>query len=101
MADGINRKKTAKSVKRGKGGKFAKGTKAGPGRPRRQTETEYLDTLRETVTLDDWRDICRAMVKKARGGDVRAFEALCKWAMPQQITTEEDDLDYETPEGLS
>ena len=30
----ITDKKTAQTVKRGRGGRFAKGTKAGPGRPK-------------------------------------------------------------------
>ncbi len=75
----------ANKPKRNAKGQFVKGEKGiSPGRPRRQTEAEYLDTLRETVTLDDWREICIAMVNKAKDGDVRAFEALCKWAMPQE-----------------
>src|SRR5271163_3659135 len=31
---GVTDKKTAQTVKRGQGGRFAKGTKAGPGRPK-------------------------------------------------------------------
>lgn len=106
MADGINRKKTEniksiKAVKRGKGGLFAKGTKGGPGRPPRQTETQYLDRLRENVTLDDWDEIINAMKTAAKRGDVQAFNALCKWCMPKQANEDQVDRDDPDPEGLA
>lgn len=73
----------------------------GAGRPRRQTETEYLDRLRENVTLDDWDQIINAVKRKAKQGDVRAFEALCKWCMPKQAQETEVERDDTDPEGLA
>lgn len=105
MAKRLDAGKTQKDKKpqkgKARGRPFQKGNPGGPGRPRRQTETEYLDTLRETVTLDDWREICLAMVDKAKGGDVRAFEALCKWAMPAHAIEAEIERSDEDPEGLA
>ena len=36
-----------------------------PGRPPRVTEVQYLDKLREKVTLDKWGEMVDAMVRKA------------------------------------
>jgi hypothetical protein len=52
-----------------------------PGRPprrRRAIEREYLATLSEAVSLDDWREIVLATVGAAKVGDARAREWLTR-----------------------
>ena len=61
-------------------GRFVKGNRAAKnnkgGRPRRETEENYLKLTVAKVTPDDWADIvCRA-VKQAIGGDSRARQWL-------------------------
>lgn len=59
--------------KRETDGRFATGNGGGPGRPRRQTEFAFLRTMLEEISLDTWRQIVRAAVKRAKGGDARAL----------------------------
>lgn len=72
-----------------------------PGRPRRQTEVEYLTTMRETITLEDWAEMCRAMMQRAKRGDVQAFQCLCKFSLPQTMPEPTVELDDPEPEGLA
>lgn len=95
--DAIDRDKTEK---RGARGRFVKGTKPGPGRPRRQTEVEYLTTMREAISLQDWADMCRAMVRRAKAGDVQAFACLCKFSLPAVMPEQPVELDDPDPPGL-
>jgi hypothetical protein len=38
----------------------------------RCTETDYMATLLDAVTLDDWREVCAAAVAAAKQGDATA-----------------------------
>ena len=60
-------------------GRFQRGCTPGPGRPRRATEDEYLQTLSETVTVEKWRRIVERGVSDALAGDARAREWLSKF----------------------
>ena len=57
----------------------AVGSLGGPGRRRRAIERDYLATLGEAVTLDDWRDVVRAAVEAAKAGDARARDWLARY----------------------
>ena len=57
-------------------GRFAQGNEGGPGRPRRTVEREYLAALSESVSLDDWREVCKRAVADARKGDGKARDWL-------------------------
>ena len=50
-------------------GRFQKGGKGGPGRPRRAIETDYLAKLSEAVPLALWQEIVAKAVNDAREGD--------------------------------
>ena len=93
----VNKPKNVKKAKRNNKGQFVKGAKGiSPGRPRRQTETEYLDRLRENITLDKWDMMVDAMWEKACAGDVQAFNAVAKWCMPKdsiETDIERDPVD--------
>ncbi len=52
-------------------GRYAAGNGGGPGRPKAQIEGQYLVTLSETVSLDDWREITEKAVHQAKHGDHR------------------------------
>ncbi len=60
-------------------GKFADGNLGGPGRPRRAIEREYLATLGEAVTLNDWREVVARAVTDAKAGDAPARAWLAKY----------------------
>ena len=63
-------------------GKFMPGCMPGPGRPTVAREEAYLELLRRTVDLVEWEKAVRAVLAKAKKGDLRAFEALAKFIMP-------------------
>jgi len=52
-------------------GRFAPGNPGGPGRPRRAIESEYLATLGDAVSLDDWREIVTRAVSDAKAREIR------------------------------
>ena len=63
-------------------GRFAPGNSGGPGRPRRQTEADYLVTLSSHVTDDAWSKIIERAVTDAIAGDARAREWLSRHLLP-------------------
>ena len=69
---------TLPTVARQSGGKFAVGNPGGPGRPRRAVETEYLATLNEAVSLEDWREVVKRALADAKRGCSKARDWLSK-----------------------
>jgi hypothetical protein len=53
-------------------GRFLAGWKGGPGRPRRNTEVDYLLALTDALPLDRWREICAVAIEQALAGDAKA-----------------------------
>jgi hypothetical protein len=68
-------------------GRFAPGNAGGPGRPRRAIESEYLATLADTVSLDEWRDIVARAVADALAGDATARAWLAKYLIGEKPAT--------------
>lgn len=60
-------------------GRFALGNPGGPGQPRRAIERQYLATLGEAVTLDDWREVVMQALTTAKAGDATARAWLAKY----------------------
>ncbi len=69
------------------GGRFAIGNGGGPGRPRRQTETAYLQSMLKVVTLDTWEAIITAAVEAAKAGDHKAREWLARYLVGEPQAT--------------
>ena len=68
-------------------GQFIKGNRAGTGRPTRAVELDYLRTLSDTITLDDWRGICSKAVEDAKSGNSKARDWVTKYVMGNDTTT--------------
>ena len=68
-------------AKRGAGGRFLKGTKGGPGRPKRAVEADYLRSLTDAVSLDEWRAMVLAVVEQAKQGDMRSISWLGRYLL--------------------
>jgi hypothetical protein len=83
---------------RGKGRPFEKGNPGGPGRPKAPKEREYLDMFRSRVPLEEWGDAVTKMLEMAKDGNVKCFEALAKYCLPQPVTMLE--LGRETREAF-
>jgi len=64
-------------------GRFAAGNSGGPGRPKRQAEEDYLQTLSERVPLALWAEIVDKAASDAAAGDAKARDWLSKYLMPQ------------------
>ena len=62
-------------------GKFAAGNPGGPGRPRRETERDYLRVTIDAVPLDLWRQIVESTVTAAGQGDRHAREFLASYLL--------------------
>lgn len=60
-------------------GRFIKGGKGGPGRPR--GEREYREALIGRVSLEEWGKVVDKMVGEAISGNVKAFQALAPYIM--------------------
>ena len=64
---------------RQRNGQFAKGNSGGPGRPPLAIEKDYLTTLSDAVSADDWRAVVTRAVEDAKTGDPRARDWLAKY----------------------
>ena len=64
-------------------GRFAVGNGGGPGRPKRQAEEDYLQTLSERVPLALWAEIVDKAASDAAAGDAKARDWLSKYLMLQ------------------
>ena len=62
-------------------GRFSKGNRGGPGRPRRRVEVEYLACLSDTVTFPTWKKIVKRAVADALAGDNAARNWLSKYLL--------------------
>ena len=77
------------SIQRDEKGRFLPGQQmpAGPGRPSRQTEQDYLAVTIAEVSLDDWRAVVRQALKDAKKGNGYARQWLSEYLIgkPPQI----------------
>ncbi len=71
-------------------GRFAPGNCGGPGRPR--GEAEYLQTLTNAVSLDEWEKICTRAAKDALNGDAKARHWLAKYLLPRGGERDDDEM---------
>jgi hypothetical protein len=70
-------------------GKFVAGNKASPGRPRKSVEERYLKKLSASVTLADWKDICKKAVTDAKRGDPRARQWISEYLLGKPLQRNE------------
>ena len=60
-------------------GRFANGNAGGPVRPRRAVESQYMATIGDAVSLEDWQAIVRRAADDAKSGDAKSREWLGKY----------------------
>ncbi len=75
----MTRNNNRNSAGRDSQGRFAVGNPGGPGRPPRMTEEDYLRTLAENISLDDWAAIIRKAVDDAKSGEAKSREWLSRY----------------------
>lgn len=86
-------------MKRDQRGRFAVGNPGGPGRPPREREREYLQSLQEVCSMDAWRQIAMRAVSDAMEGDAKARDWLSRYLCPQ--TPIDAELGTEPPPEMS
>jgi len=83
-------------------GRFAVGNPGGPGRPRRLIERDYLTTLSNAVSLEDWQAVVATALTAAKEGDARARDWLTRYLLgnepPQLIDVAVDEARGIAPE---
>ena len=72
---------------RTEGGRFAAGNAGGPGRPRRAVESQYMASIGDVVTVEDWQAIVRRALDDAKNGDGKAREWLAKYLVGAEPPT--------------
>jgi hypothetical protein len=72
-------------------GRFAKGNKGGPGNPFGRRVGQLRKAVLEAVQEEDVRDILRAMVIKAKEGDVAAAKVVLGYAVGKPTETVDPD----------
>jgi len=72
--------------KRDQSGRFAEGNAGGPGRPKRQTERDYLRVVMGKCTLEEWAEAVTKAVKDAKAGDAKAREWLSGYLLGKPNT---------------
>lgn len=54
---------------------------AGPGRPRRAVELDFVRDMSDTITRERWRAIVGKVAELAEGGERWAVETVARWVM--------------------
>ena len=85
-------------VKRNKLGRFQPGTAAGPGNPNARRTALLKSTLVNAVSEEDLRAVVRALVKRAKRGDIQAAKLLFDRLLgkPGVLTETEPEQEDET-----
>jgi hypothetical protein len=78
MANRFDGEKTEGNGRDSKG-RFTAGNSGGPGRPRRETERQYLATISDACPPDAWREIVKRAVEDAKAGDPKARDWLAAY----------------------
>lgn len=68
-------------------GRFVKGNRASPGRPKRNTETRYLEIMMAEVTPEYWAGITRRAIADALKGLPEARRWLSDYVIGKPPTT--------------
>jgi hypothetical protein len=81
-----------RTVKRGEGGKFVKGTCGGPGNPYNRAAARFRSAFYKSVTEDDVVKAVEKLIEMAHGGDIHAIKEFLNRILgkaPQTLTVDE------------
>jgi stage V sporulation protein SpoVS len=70
-------------------GKFAKGNRGGPGRPKKEREEKFYEILVTSVSASDWQAIISKAVDQAKRGDAVARKWLADYLIGPPIEKKE------------
>src|ERR1700712_4908718 len=72
-------------------GRFARGNKGGPGNPFARRTAELRSLFQEEMSNDDLRGIARALIERAKKGDVAAAKVTLQYALGKPAAAVEPD----------
>ena len=89
-------KTKAKTRGRDSSGRFAKGNSLSPGRPRRDTEREYLAAFQRALSAEDLEAVTKAILESAKKGNVAACRVIFEYAIgrPAERIAFEPEAEY-------
>jgi hypothetical protein len=76
-------------VERDENGRFVKGNKGGPGRPKKTREERYLEITLNAVTFADWQEIVKRAAMDAKRGDSTARKWLADYLVGTPVQKQE------------
>lgn len=79
----------SKTSERDAKGRFAKGNRGGPGRPKRDVERDYLAQVAACCPLSPFAKIVNKAVEQAIAGDHKARQWLSQYLLPDPQTMRE------------
>jgi len=74
-------------------GRFAKGNRASPGRPKRMAEMQYADRFARAVTPAGFEKAAKKLLEMALNGDVAAIRLLLAYAIGNPVQRIEAKLE--------
>jgi hypothetical protein len=74
---------------RDENGRFTKGYKGGPGRPKKEREDKFHEITLTTVTFEDWKAVVRKAVDQAKRGDQQARKWLSDYLIGPPVQRQE------------
>lgn len=80
-------------MERDANGRFVKGNKGGPGRPKKEREARYMEITLSACSFSDWRKIVKRAVADALDGDHQARSFLASYLLGPPPQRHEIDLD--------
>jgi hypothetical protein len=93
-------KAAATQQDRDPGGRFAPGNPGGPGRPKRDTEREYLRVLMDACPPARWQRIVDRAVEEAEQGDATARAWLARYLVGAPSTASPSPFDLAVEEAM-
>jgi len=86
---------------RDRAGRFTRGNAGGPGNPHAAHVAKLRSALLDAVTPEDMRAVARALIAKAKRGDVAAARELCERTLGKPLEADLlkriEDLEQQLP----
>lgn len=99
MATVNKRSNSRGGLKRGAGGKFAKGTAPGPGNPHAKQTAAIREALFKALTPKELGAVVKALISAAKSGDIAAIKELLDRTLGKAVSTIEMRAAFGQPDA--
>lgn len=86
-------------LKRGAGGKFAKGTAPGPGNPHAKQTAAIREALFKALTPKELSAVVKALLREAKAGDIAAIKEIFDRTLGRSVSTIEMRAAFGQPDA--